>query len=101
MYYDGMFIDHFNNEGNFSANFSLRYIMDTTYFDPVEGCILFYAGNEGEVWGFYNNSGFITKTLAEELKCLVLFGEHRYYGMSMPYGDNSYDRDNLKYFTVE
>jgi hypothetical protein len=38
--------------------------MDDTYFDPAEGCIMFYAGNEGDVWTFYDNSGFVSTTLA-------------------------------------
>jgi hypothetical protein len=31
----------------------------------------------------------------------VVFGEHRYFGLSMPFGDNSFDRENLVYLTVE
>jgi len=57
-------IDHYGNAGNFSANYSMRYLIDETNFDPTDGCILFYAGNEGDVWTFYNNSGFVTTTLA-------------------------------------
>lgn len=94
-------IDNYNNQGNFSSNFSLRYIMDDTYFDPVDGCILFYAGNEGDVWTFYDASGFMTTTLAKELKGLVVVGEHRYFGTSMPFGEKSYDNANLVYLTVE
>ena len=60
----------------------MRYIMDDTYFDPVDGVILFYAGNEGDVWTFYDASGFMTTTLAAELKGLVVVGEHRYFGTS-------------------
>ena len=51
--------------------------------------------------GFYNNSGFVTDTLASELGALVIFGEHRYYGKSMPFGDKSYNKENLKYLTIE
>ena len=32
---------------------------------------------------------------------MVVFGEHRYYGESMPFGDATFDRENLKYLTVE
>src|SRR4051794_21211693 len=38
LYYTNMFVDHFNNAGNNTAVYSLRYILDTTYFDPVDGC---------------------------------------------------------------
>lgn len=79
----------------------MRYLVDDTYFNEETGPIIFYAGNEGDVWTFFDNSGFMTTTLAEQFGALVVFGEHRYYGTSMPFGDESFDRDNLKYLTVE
>jgi poly(3-hydroxybutyrate) depolymerase len=51
--------------------------------------------------GFYNNSGFVTDTLAKEFGALVIFGEHRYYGKSMPFNEKSYLIENLKYLTIE
>lgn len=79
----------------------MRYLVDKTYFNPENGPILFYAGNEGDVWTFYDNSGFMTKTLAQEFGALVVFGEHRYFGESLPFGDFSYETENLKMLTVE
>jgi len=52
-------IDHFNAGGH-SPKFSMRYLVDKTYWDPETGPILFYAGNEGDIYGFYDNSGFMT-----------------------------------------
>ena len=43
----------------------------------------------------------MTTTLAEKFGAMVLFGEHRYYGTSMPFGDESFDKDNLNMLTVE
>ena len=99
-YYDAT-IDHFTNHGAGSETYKMRYLVDETHFDKDNGPIIFYAGNEGDVWTFFDNSGFMTTTLAEEFGALVVFGEHRYYGTSMPFGDESFDRDNLKYLTVE
>ena len=79
----------------------MRYILDTSNWNQTSGPILFYAGNEGGIWNFYNNSGFMTETLAKELQALVVFGEHRYYGESLPFGQDSYKNENLKYFSVE
>uniref|UniRef100_A0A7S3CRA2 Lysosomal Pro-X carboxypeptidase n=1 Tax=Strombidium rassoulzadegani TaxID=1082188 RepID=A0A7S3CRA2_9SPIT len=79
--------------------FALKYLVDKTYFnETVGGPILFYAGNEGAIEGFYENSGFITKTLAEELGAYVVFAEHRYYGTSIP--PNGFEKENLKYLSV-
>ena len=93
-------IDHFDNHGAGSATYQMRYLEDNTYYDG-KGPIIFYAGNEGDVTTFFDNSGFMTTTLAEQFGAKVLFGEHRYYGESMPFGDATFDRDNLKYLTVE
>ena len=94
-------IDHFTNHGAGSDTYQMRYLVDDTYFDKDNGPIIFYAGNEGDVYTFFDNSGFMTTTLAEKFGALVVFGEHRYFGTSMPFGDNSFDKDNLKYLTVE
>lgn len=76
-------------------------MVDQTFFNKEKGPIIFYAGNEGDVWTFYNNSGFMTQTLAEKYGALVVFGEHRYYGKSMPFGKETFEKKNLVYLTVE
>jgi hypothetical protein len=43
----------------------------------------------------------MTITLAQKYKGLVVVGEHRYFGSSMPFGDQSYTKENLAYLTVE
>lgn len=92
-------IDHFN--GSNWDTYDQRYILNTDYYNKDSGPILFYSGNEGGVWNFYNNSGFITETLAKEMGAIVIFAEHRFYGESMPFGDKTFDPENLKYIAVE
>eukprot|EP00493_Phyllostaurus_siculus_P006950 UN07022 len=66
-------LDHFVAEGK-SSSFKMRCLIDDTYWDPETGPILFYAGNEGDIYSFYDNVGFVTQTIAEETKGLLVFG---------------------------
>jgi pimeloyl-ACP methyl ester carboxylesterase len=80
----------------------MRYFVDAQFWDPQSGPILFYAGNEGKLENFYDNSGFLTKNLSRELKGLIVFGEHRYFGKSLPFDPaNAYNTSNNTYLTVD
>lgn len=84
-------IDHYNNEAANATNnlFKLRYLVNAQYYNASQGPILFYTGNEGDIWAFYNASGFLTDTLAKKLGALVVFCEHRWYGTSYPFGNET------------
>ena len=91
-----------------NTTFKIRYLVDDQYWTESQNDenktrpILFYAGNEGNVWGFYKNSGFMTTTLAKEMGALVVFGEHRYFGQSFPYDPKvALTKGYNKYLTVE
>ena len=92
-------IDHFNGSSN--ETYAMRYLVDTQYYNNETGPVLFYAGNEGDIWTFYNNSGFMTTTLAQEFGAAVVFAEHRYYGESMPFGNETFQVENLRFLSVE
>jgi len=80
----------------------MRYLVDSRHYNASQGPILFYTGNEGGIWAFYNNSGFITDNLAKKYGALVVFAEHRYYGKSWPFGTEaeSMKEGNTKFLTV-
>jgi lysosomal Pro-X carboxypeptidase len=95
-------IDHFN--GSYDDTFEMRYLVNDQYYNASFGPILFYTGNEGDIYTFYNNSGFVTDTLAKQLSAKVVFAEHRYYGTSMPFitGEASYaDVEHRRFLSIE
>ena len=103
-------LDHFKFNNN--ATYKQRYLMNdkywtnatSTYFKNLPGdCpgpILFYSGNEGPIDAFWNSNGFM-QTLAKEWNGLLVFGEHRYYGESMPFGNESLTPENAVYLSTE
>ena len=94
-YFHDVKVDHFSY--NEKRTFPLRYLVKDKYFDKTnpDSPILFYCGNEGPVEAFWKNSGFVTEFLAQKYKALVIFGEHRYFGKSMPFGGKQ-DKDAKK-----
>jgi len=81
----------------------MRLLIDETHYVESSAPILFYAGNEGDVTNFYDNSGFMTTTLAKKWGALVVFAEHRYYGTSMQFDNKTkaFEKENLKYLNVQ
>jgi len=69
----------------------MRYLIDDEYWKKRKpgdlSPILFHAGNEGDIWNYYRNTKFGGVTLAEKWNALVVYGEHRYFGESIPFGD--------------
>lgn len=114
-------IDHFNFWPTSVPTFPLRYYVNTDYWvknwkndddndtnnDNEEqqqtnsGPCLFYAGNEADIFQFVNNSGFMFE-VARELNAMVVFAEHRYYGLSNPFSNEyALQGKNVSYLTVE
>lgn len=95
-------VDHFSYVDN--RTFSLRYLINNSYVGEVSdrsSPILFYTGNEGDIELFAENTGFMWR-LASELSASLVFAEHRYYGKSLPFGNESYkDPQHLGYLTSE
>ncbi|XP_047103081.1 lysosomal Pro-X carboxypeptidase [Schistocerca piceifrons] len=92
-------VDHFSFDN--SDTFTIRYLVNNSYWDQKRGSIFFYTGNEGDIEMFANNSGFIWES-APDFKALIIFAEHRYYGDSLPYGNKSFsDPKYLGYLTSQ
>ena len=62
--------------------------------------VFFYTGNEGSIEGFASNTGFMNE-YAETAGALIIYAEHRYYGTSLPFGQDSFTKENIKFLTTE
>ena len=102
-------LDHTTAGGTDDRTFNIRYLVNSKYYNSANATgldrpICFYAGNEGDIEGFYANTGFVTTTLAEKYGALVVYGEHRYFGHSFPSQFSKADafkEGNNAYLTVE
>lgn len=65
-----------------------RYFYNLDSYKPG-GPLFFYTGNEGYLESFAQNTG-IMWDLAPKFNAAIVFAEHRYYGYTYPYGNQSY-----------
>eukprot|EP00457_Paulinella_chromatophora_P005760 gb/GEZN01005777.1/.p1 GENE.gb/GEZN01005777.1/~~gb/GEZN01005777.1/.p1 ORF type:complete len:564 (-),score=50.62 gb/GEZN01005777.1/:63-1691(-) len=90
-----------------SATFNQRYLYTDEFWtgkgalpNDCRGPILFYTGNEAAITAFWSGNGFMLQELAPAWSALVVFGEQRYYGESLPFGNESFSRENVQYLTT-
>jgi lysosomal Pro-X carboxypeptidase len=87
-------LDHFNFIED--RTFSLRYLVNETFSENERSPIFFYTGNEAKIEDFVDITGFMWRA-AEELRGIVVFAEHRFYGESFP---NDFEL-NRGYLSIE
>nr|AVA09673.1 putative effector protein [Heterodera avenae] len=99
LWYHNMPIDHFSFGD--TRTFQMRYLLNTDHFHNKNAPIFFYTGNEGSIEGFAENTGFMWD-IAPEFGAAVVFAEHRFYGKTQPFGNESYTKlENLGYLSSE
>jgi len=91
-YYYTQKVDHFSFHNN--DTYQQRYLVNDGSWTQDGGPIFFYTGNEGDIEWFAKNTGFMWD-IAPQFKAMLVFAEHRFYGVSLPYGNKSYE--DIKY----
>ncbi|KAL6873409.1 hypothetical protein ACP4OV_013491 [Aristida adscensionis] len=90
-------LDHFTFTPNASMVFYQKYLVNDTFWrrpaaggaGAVAGPVFVYTGNEGDIEWFATNTGFMFD-IAPKFGALLVFIEHRFYGESKPFGNDSY-----------
>uniref|UniRef100_A0A8D8UFM4 Lysosomal Pro-X carboxypeptidase n=1 Tax=Cacopsylla melanoneura TaxID=428564 RepID=A0A8D8UFM4_9HEMI len=94
-------LDQFTYTNN--ETFKLKYLYNDKHWDKndLNSPIFFYCGNEGAVEVFTENTGFLWES-AERFNALIIFAEHRYYGESLPFGNETMNSiENRGYLSSE
>lgn len=90
-------LTHFNPQDQ--RVFPQRYWVSTQFFSPSKGPVILYICGEYTCPGIPDERLF-PLVLAEKFNALVLVLEHRYYGASQPFGEDSWSLDNMKFLTI-
>lgn len=73
-------VSHFNFKMT-GKTWKQKYLINVTNWSKAEkGPILMYCGNEGPIEMFYRNTGWYNDYVTKELKGLLVYPEHRYFG---------------------
>nr|CAB3468562.1 unnamed protein product [Digitaria exilis] len=98
-------LDHFTFTPNASMVFYQKYLVNDTFWRRPSGGgagagpLFVYTGNEGDIEWFATNTGFMFD-IAPKFGALLVFIEHRFYGESKPFGNDSYkSAETLGYLT--
>ncbi|OTA85840.1 hypothetical protein M434DRAFT_35996 [Hypoxylon sp. CO27-5] len=88
-------IDHF---GLASGTFQQRCSIFDEFYKP-EGPIMLFQGKEG--WYLDCANTTVMYEYAKQLGGLAVSLEHRYFGQSLPFGQDSHTPSNMKYLTLD
>eukprot|EP01112_Ceratiomyxa_fruticulosa_P005570 TRINITY_DN1624_c0_g4_i2.p1 TRINITY_DN1624_c0_g4~~TRINITY_DN1624_c0_g4_i2.p1 ORF type:complete len:277 (-),score=50.77 TRINITY_DN1624_c0_g4_i2:719-1549(-) len=88
-------LDHYN--GADSRTFQQKYYVNDLYWDKDNGPVFLYINGEGPVSGPPSSSTDEVVTLAQKFSAIIVTLEHRYYGQSVPFANNSLQ--NLQYLS--
>jgi|LakMenEpi03Aug12_release.lakeMendotaPanAssembly.Ray.scaffolds.fasta_scaffold233471_3 hypothetical protein len=79
-------VDHYNYQN--ATTWKQRYWVIDNFFNPNVGPVFVFICGEYVCQGVPDARQWVV-TMAQKLQGLILVLEHRYYGQSMPFGNNS------------
>ncbi|KAI1134031.1 peptidase S28 [Hypoxylon sp. FL0543] len=88
-------IDHF---GLTNGTFQQRYSIFDNFYKPG-GPIMFFQGEESWYLDCVNTT--VMYEYAKQLNGLAVSLEHRYFGQSLPFGQDSHSSSNMKFLTLD
>lgn len=95
-------VDHFNETD--TRTYKEQVLVYDKYFKAAgsksNSPLFIICGGEGPVRGGYNHDG-IAFEIAALHGGIVISPEHRFYGKSLPFGKDSWTRENLRMLTVQ
>lgn len=91
-------VDHFNYQT--SQTWTQRYWVVDNFFNPNVGPVFLFICGEYVCQGVPDSRQWVA-TMAQKLQGLILVLEHRYYGKSMPFGNDSLNLDKMIYLNSE
>lgn len=97
-WFTSQLINHFDRLDN--RTYSQRYWSLDQYYDRKSGPVLLYICGEYTCPGIPEERQFPI-VLAQKFNALILVLEHRYYGASQPFGNDSWSFENMKYLTID
>ena len=97
LYFDQL-LDHYNYVD--TVTWKQRYFAVEDYFNPQNGPVILYICGEYTCPGVPDARKWAVQ-IAEKTQGLILVLEHRYYGKSLPFGNDSLSLENLKFLNTE
>ncbi|XP_016960097.2 putative serine protease K12H4.7 [Drosophila biarmipes] len=88
----GQKVDHFDR--NNSQTWQMRYFRNAKYHRP-QGPIYIFVGGEWTISPGLMSTG-LSHDMALENSGMLFYTEHRYYGLSLPFGKESFQLGHLK-----
>ncbi len=89
-------LDHSNYQN--TSYWQQRYFVISDYFVPNAGPVFLFICGEYVCPGVPKARQWVV-TLAQRTMGLILVVEHRFYGKSLPFGNDSFKLNNMKLLT--